>query len=171
MTGIYLGLGSNTGDREKNLMRCLELLNSNREIRIIQISSIYEAEPFGYKQQPNFFNMVVEIATDLKPFKLLEITQDIERKIGRKKTFVWGPRIIDIDILSYLNLLIKHPDLHIPHQQLHLRRFALIPLKEVADRYFHPKLNKTIDHLLVECNDETRVRLIKQRDGIIFNNL
>ncbi len=171
MTGIYLGLGSNIGNREQNLVGCIELLNNTGEIRVFQSSSVYESEPVGYKSQPNFLNMVVEIDTELSPLALLKRTQHIEKQIGRKKTFVWGPRVIDIDILNYVNLVLEHPNLVLPHQQLHLRRFVMIPLKEVAEGYFHPKLNKPIDELLNECQDQNQVRLIIPRNEFFKANV
>lgn len=157
MTGIYLGLGSNHGDRQMNLARCLRILSLSREIQLIKISSVYESEPYGFANQPWFLNMAIEIGTNLQPLQLLEFTQQIERQIGRKKTHHWGPRTIDIDILSYDNIIFKHPMLNIPHRQLHLRQFVLLPLREIAAGFVHPKLEKNIDQLLKDCRDQVVV--------------
>jgi len=157
MTGIYLGLGTNLGDRLTNLAQCLNALACSSQTQLIKISSVYESEPFGFVNQPCFLNMAVEIETELEPIQLLKFTQQIEQQIGRKKTYHWGPRKIDIDILSYHDIIFVHPMLSIPHRQLHLRQFVLLPLKEIAARFFHPKLNKNIDQLLNDCRDKSLV--------------
>lgn len=157
MIGIFLGLGTNLGDRLKNLARCLKVLSLSSEIRLTTISSIYESEPYGISDQPLFLNMAVEIETRLEPFKLLELIQKIERQIGRKNIYRWGPRKIDIDILTYHNVILMHPMLCIPHRQLHLRQFVLLPLKEIAACFVHPKLNKNIDQLLEDCQDRSLI--------------
>jgi 2-amino-4-hydroxy-6-hydroxymethyldihydropteridine diphosphokinase len=157
MSAIFLGLGSNLGDRLANLKSCLKILANSKAVKINKISSVYESEPYGDKDQPWFLNVVIEIATSLDPMSLLIFTQNVEQQIGRKKTRFWGPRIIDIDILSYENRLLAHPMLQIPHPQLHLRQFVLLPLKEIAARFIHPGLNKTIDQLINECQDKCQV--------------
>jgi len=157
MTGIYLGLGSNLGDRLMNLARCLKTLYLSRKIQLIKISSVYESEPFGFSDQPWFLNMVIEIETNLEPLQLLESIQQIEQQIGRKKNYYWGPRTIDIDILCYHNIIFNHPMLNIPHRQLHLRQFVLLPLKEIAARFVHPVFKKSIDQLLQDCQDKVVV--------------
>lgn len=154
MSGIYLGLGSNLGNRLVNLVCCLKTLNLSSEIHLLKNSSIYESEPYGFSDQPWFLNIVVEIDTKLKPLELLQFTQQLEKKVGRFKTYRWGPRTIDIDILSYHNVVFKHQVLKIPHQQLHLRKFVLIPLKEIAACFVHSDLKKNIDELLNECQDK-----------------
>lgn len=157
MTGIYLGLGSNLGNRLVNLACCLKTLNLSNEIHLTKNSSIYESEPFGFSNQPWFLNMAIEIDTKLEPLQLLQFTQQLEKKVGRVRTHRWGPRTIDIDILSYHNIVFKHPVLNIPHQQLHLRKFVLIPLKEIATCFFHSELKKNINELLNECQDKIAV--------------
>ena len=99
MAGIFLGLGTNLGNRKKNFSQTLNELSSNCDITILKLSSVYRSEPFGVTNQPWFYNMVIEINTQLSPVNLLNVTKDIEKEIGRKKTTRWGPRIIDIDIL------------------------------------------------------------------------
>jgi len=151
-----LSLGSNLEDRLKNLARAIRGLAANH-IEVIKISSVYESEPYGVRNQPWFLNMVIQIDTKLTPLQLFQRTQQVEKQVGRKKTFHWGPRIIDIDILSYYNLILRHPMLDIPHRQLHLRQFVLIPLKEIAASFVHPKFDKTIDQLINECEDNALV--------------
>lgn len=157
MNGIYLGLGSNLGDRLMNLACCLKKMKLNNAIRLIKVSSVYESEPYGFANQPWFLNMVAEIETKLEPLQLLELIQQIENQSGRKKTLRWGPRTIDIDLLNYKNLVYKHPMLNLPHRQLHLRQFVLQPLKEIASRFVHPELQQTISQLLKNCQDKTKV--------------
>ena len=160
MMPIFLGLGSNLGDRRKNLFDCLREFESDNRTEIRRLSSFYETEPFGETDQPRFYNAVAQIATDFDPVQLLDRIKEIEKKIGREKTYRWGPRKIDIDILAYGDVSLDLPDLVIPHPQLHLRRFALIPLKEIASRFFHPKLNKSIDEIIFKCQDKSQIRLI-----------
>ncbi len=157
MAGIYLGLGSNLGDRMRNLARCLKALPLTNEIQLKKLSSVYESEPVGHSEQPWFLNMVVEIATDLKPFKLLHLIQQIEKELGRKKTYHWGPRTIDIDILSYDDIIFAHPMLNVPHGKLHLRQFVLLPLQEIAACFVHPNFKKNINQLLMDCQDTATV--------------
>lgn len=168
MTGIYLGLGSNRGDRMKNLARCLKTLPLTNEIHLKKVSSVYESEPVGHSDQPWFLNMVAEIETNLKPLPLLHLTQQIEQELGRKKTYHWGPRTIDIDILSYHNLIFNHPMLNVPHRQLHLRKFVLLPLQEIAACFVHPKLKKNINQLLTDCQDTAIVNWFL--DGKVLSN-
>jgi len=160
MAGIFLGLGTNLGNRKKNFSQTLNELSSNCDITILKLSSVYRSEPFGVTNQPWFYNMVIEINTQLSPVNLLNVTKDIEKEIGRKKTTRWGPRIIDIDILCYKNEIINQPGLTVPHKQMHLRRFVLIPLKEIAANFIHPQLQKNVDELINECQDELQVKLI-----------
>lgn len=157
MNGIYLGLGSNLGDRLMNLTRCLKELKLNRAIQLIKLSSVFESEPYGFANQPWFLNMAVEIDTNKAPLQLLELTQQIETQLGRKKAQRWGPRTIDIDLLSYKDLIFKHPMLNLPHRQLHLRQFVLQPLKEIASCFVHPEFKKNIDQLLNNCQDKVKV--------------
>lgn len=167
MSAIFLGLGSNLGDRLVNLKSCLAILAQSAEIKIKKLSSVYESDPYGDKHQPRFLNMVIEIATNRDPLSLLKFTQQVEQQIGRKKTRFWGPRIIDVDILTYKNRIVKHPMLQIPHPQLHLRQFVLLPLKEIATRFTHPGTGKNIDQLISECQDTSQVDWFKEGKNLL----
>ena len=167
MAEIYLGLGTNTGNRKDNLNRCLIELKDSHRIEILKLSSVYESEPIGFTDQPNFLNMVVEIDTPLPLIQLLKLTQQIEKKSGRKKTIRWGPREIDIDIISYKKELISKHDLIVPHNQMHLRKFVLIPLKQISTNYIHPQSQKTINQLLEECSDYSQVSLVGNLKNLI----
>ncbi|MBU1992755.1 MAG: 2-amino-4-hydroxy-6-hydroxymethyldihydropteridine diphosphokinase [Patescibacteria group bacterium] len=131
MTEVYLGLGSNIGDREGNLEKACEMVGALKK------SSIHETEPFGVLDQPKFLNMVCKIETELSPRELLNHVKNIEKKIGRKKREKWGPREIDIDILFYGDIIVDEPDLQIPHPGISEREFVLKPLREIAPDKIH----------------------------------
>ncbi len=169
MAGIYLSLGTNLNDRIENLRRCLKLIAYQNDIQIEDISSVYKSEPIGFTNQPWFLNLIIKISTNLAPLDLLKISQKLETLTGRKKTFRWGPRIIDIDIIDYNNTLFDHQKLRLPHQQLHMRRFVLIPLREVAENYFHPEIKKNIDQLLAECPDKSQIKWYKHGKQLLAN--
>lgn len=130
MRDVYLGIGSNIGDRQKNLKTALKLISE--EIgQIRKISSVYETEPWGLTSQPFFLNQVLVVRTEIKPDDLLEKISRIEKNAGRKRKVKWGPRILDIDILLYDDLILKTENLIIPHPQITRRAFVLIPLLEI----------------------------------------
>lgn len=131
----YLGLGSNIGDKKKYLYDALQLLNRHEGIRITRVSSLYETEPWGYKEQDLFMNLVVEIETSLNPFELLEVCQLIESDLGRIREMKWGPRVIDVDILLYGKENIMTERLIVPHPYMTDRDFVMIPLAEINPQY------------------------------------
>lgn len=147
MANVYLGLGSNLGDREENLEKAIDALNGFDEIDVTNRSSILETEPYGKTDQPEFLNMCVEIDTRMSPLSLLETVLGIEHSLGRVREEVWGPRIIDIDILLYEDLEIELDDLSIPHKEMQKRSFVLEPLSEIAPHAKHPTLDKTVSEL------------------------
>lgn len=148
---VYLGLGSNLGNKRKNVREAIKLLRLY--VIVTKISSFYETKPVGYADQPDFINAVAEIKTNLTPRQLLRVVKDIEQKMGRKKTFQNGPRIIDIDILLYNDKIIKTKKLIIPHPAIHRRWFVLKPLDEIAPQLVHPELNHRIKDLLADLKD------------------
>jgi 2-amino-4-hydroxy-6-hydroxymethyldihydropteridine diphosphokinase len=142
----YLCLGSNLGEREENLRQALTLLSL--KVNLDEVSSIYESEPVGYKEQPLFLNLVCRLTTNLPPEELLHLAKDIETKMGRVPSKqINSPRPIDIDILFYNNKIMETQDLTIPHPRLKDRAFVLIPLTEIAPDLVHPKLDKSIAQL------------------------
>ncbi|NWF52525.1 MAG: 2-amino-4-hydroxy-6-hydroxymethyldihydropteridine diphosphokinase [Nitrospirae bacterium] len=149
MSIAYIGIGSNLGNRKNNCLRAIELIKKNGII-IRKLSSMYKTEPWGIKDQPYFLNMAIEIETELNPIELLKILKNIENKIGRKESFKWGPRIIDLDILLFNNLIFKEDSLEIPHPLMHKRNFVLLPLCEIAPDRIHPLLKKKISDLIKE---------------------
>jgi 2-amino-4-hydroxy-6-hydroxymethyldihydropteridine diphosphokinase len=133
VTRVFLGMGSNLGDRLENLRRAVELL-AERRARLIRSSRVYETDPVGGPPQPDFLNAVAELETELSPRDLLQICQDVERVMGRTREDRWGPRPIDLDILLFGEEEIDHPELQVPHPRMHQRAFVLVPLLElVAD--------------------------------------
>ncbi len=131
MALVYLGLGSNIGNRRKNIKRALSLL-SKYSVKIRKVSKIIETDPVGLKKQPKFLNTVARLSTDLSPIKLLRKVKEIEKDMGRKSSLRFGPRIIDLDILIYGNLKLKSKELTIPHPRMSQRDFVLRPLSSLT---------------------------------------
>ena len=143
---VYLGLGSNLGDRLANLQAVGAAFAPHG--RILAASPVYETAPWGYTDQPAFLNQVLEVETDLAPAELMAALQRLEVDLGRVASFRYGPRRIDVDILLYDNLVLETPDLLIPHPRLAERAFVLVPLADLAPELRHPTLDKTIRDLL-----------------------
>jgi 2-amino-4-hydroxy-6-hydroxymethyldihydropteridine diphosphokinase len=145
---VYLGVGSNIGDKVNNCLRALTWIATSDHTRIRAVSPLYKTEPLGYQEQDWFINGVAKVSTALPPHPLHAFLQGIERDMGRKKSFRMGPRIIDLDILLYGAEVIEDSDLIIPHPHLHERGFVLVPLAELAPDLLHPVLKKTVTDLL-----------------------
>ena len=150
---VYLGLGTNLGDRAENLRQALSLLGE--KVRIERTSAFYDTEPVGYVDQPRFLNAACRGQTGLNPEQLFRFVKRIESGMGRAPTFRNGPRIIDIDILFYDDLVLSTPMLEIPHPRLAERVFVLAPLAEIAPDFVHPVLKQSMAELLRKCNRET----------------
>ena len=148
---VYLGLGSNMGDRQANMDKALDLLS--QRMRVKKLSSIYETDPVGNADQPRFLNMVCEVYTHLAPKALLTVGKAIESKLGRVSSKPNAPRTIDIDILFYGDQIIETPELTIPHPRLTERAFVLVPLARIAPDLVHPVNGKTIKELLAEMTE------------------
>ena len=161
----YLGLGSNLGDRAAHLLRAVTALVSG-DLRLSAASSIYETEPVDVDQQPKFLNMVVAVsAPRLDPFSLLNFCLATETRLGRKRLVERGARTVDIDLLLLDDFVIDETregvDLVLPHPRLHLRRFVLTPLAEIAPHLKHPLLGDTMAHLLGAVHDPAGVRIYR----------
>ena len=158
MVIVYLALGSNI-DKEKNLKRCIDILQ--KKFKVLKVSSVYVTSPVGYKSQPNFYNRAIEIETDLPPKKLFGKLMKIEKQLKRVRKKKNHPRTIDIDILFYGDKILKLKNLIIPHPRLHKRSFVLVPLNEIAPKFKHPVLKKTISELLKRLKGEGVLRSIR----------
>ncbi len=145
---VYLGLGSNLGDKRGNCLRALKEISASGHTRLEAVSSLYKTEPIGYRDQDWFINCVARASTSLSPLLLLSLLQGIEQQMGKIRTIPMGPRLIDIDILFYGAEAVEEAGLTIPHPHLHERRFVLVPLAELAPDLLHPTLKKTIKELL-----------------------
>ena len=146
---VYIGLGSNLGDREANLVSALASLRSVDSLCVIGCSSLFESAPVG-PPQPRYLNAVVQVETKLPPQRLLSILKQIERDLGRRKASRWSPREIDLDILLWAEKVVADPNLQVPHLELHKRRFALEPLCELNPYARHPVIGKVAVELLRE---------------------
>ena len=156
---VYLSFGSNVGDRAKNLRAAIDEL-PHAGVAVKKVSSFYETEPVDLREQPWFLNCAAEVETHFDPIMLLRALREIETKMGSKKLVAKGPRLIDMDILLYGAETIDTPELQVPHPRMHLRRFVLVPLAEIAPELVHPVLKKSATRLLVETPDRSVVRRV-----------
>ena len=153
MARVFIGLGSNEGDRLESLSKAVRRLAQLPSTRVVQMAPIYETPPVGGPPQPDFLNSVVELDTSLDPRELLRLLQDVERALGRGPDRVrWGPRIIDLDLLLYGEVVLREPELIIPHPRMHERAFVLEPLAQLAPELLHPIFKRTVSDLLAELH-------------------
>jgi 2-amino-4-hydroxy-6-hydroxymethyldihydropteridine diphosphokinase len=157
MNTAYLLIGGNLGNRSAYLQEAIHEIEQSCG-NIVHSSAIYETAAWGLTEQPNFYNQALAVQTKLTPDALMQQLLRIEEKMGRKRTIKLGPRIIDLDILLIDELVISSGLLTLPHPALPDRRFALLPLNEIAPVLVHPVLHKTIQQLLEECSDELNVQ-------------
>ena len=153
---VFLGLGSNLGDRVANLRRGLRILGGR--IRLVKASSVYESEPWGFADQPAFLNCVVEGVASVSPEGLLEILKETERLVGREVTFPGGPRVFDADLLLYGDRTVDLPHLKVPHPRIPERAFVLVPMAEIAAGLVHPTSGVRVETLADRVEGREGVR-------------
>ncbi|HTL82743.1 MAG TPA: 2-amino-4-hydroxy-6-hydroxymethyldihydropteridine diphosphokinase [Bacteroidia bacterium] len=154
---IFLGIGSNLGDRMKNLETACRYISELKGVNLVSCSEVLETEPWGKKDQPYFLNAAVQVECGLSPSELLQHLLDIELKMGRERNIKWGPRSIDIDILFFGDRLIREEKLIIPHEGIQNRRFVLENLCDLAPEFIHPVLHKSLQTLLDEFMESERI--------------
>ncbi len=154
---VFLGIGSNLGDRHAYLQQAVSALAGVPGTRVVWTSSVYETEPYGKTDQPQFLNACLELETTLAPPALFGHLKTLESRLGRSTAERWGPREIDIDILVYDGLVYEDAELIVPHPEIELRRFVLIPLREIAADLVHPVSGLTVTELAAACRDTGRV--------------
>jgi 2-amino-4-hydroxy-6-hydroxymethyldihydropteridine diphosphokinase len=157
MITVFISLGTNLGDRLINLKTAIKALPP--QVKPLEQSRVYNTAPWGYSEQPDFLNQVVKGETSLDPAELLIYLKGLEEALGRVPTFRFGPRLIDIDLLFYEDLVMESPDLVIPHPRLHERPFVLAPLADLSPDFVHPKLGKTVRQMLAEVGHEGVVHI------------
>lgn len=156
---VYVGIGTNLGDREENIAK--SIVEMGKFCKILKNSQIYETTPVGFLDQDNFLNMVVKMQTDFEPQDLLKKLKDIEKRLGRKDIIRFGPRIIDLDILFYNNIVFVSENLEIPHKRMHERKFVLVPMCDISPSFIHPKLNKACLEIYKELDTDEIIKLYK----------
>ncbi len=159
MNRAYILLGTNLGDKMDNLQESISLIEKSL-IVIISKSSVYETAAWGNTNQDNFYNQVIEVNTELSATDLLKTLLQIETQMGRVRNQKWEARIIDLDILYFNHEIIDTENLKVPHPYLHVRRFTLAPLVQIAPEFLHPVFNKTNTVLLENCSDNSEVKLV-----------
>jgi 2-amino-4-hydroxy-6-hydroxymethyldihydropteridine diphosphokinase len=159
----FIGLGSNTGDRIGFLRAAVTELRSMLDLEVRKVSSCYETEPVGKKNQRDFLNAVAELRTSLSPAMLLQRLKIVEQRLGRTATERWGPREIDLDLLFWGDQMLTGPPIDVPHPEVRNRRFVLTPLAEIAPMATDPRTGKRFIDLLEACPGQERVVAIQER--------
>jgi len=161
----FIALGSNIGNRYDNIVNAINRLKSYPAIQLVNLSSVYETDPVGYEDQDLFLNMVIKVQTNLSAMELLETCLKIELELGRKREIKWGPRTVDLDILTFNQENIESEKLNVPHPRMLERAFVLVPLVEIDQNLRLPRVDKPLNILLNELPDKEGVRLWKRKNG------
>ena len=147
---VFIGFGANLGDKQKNIDEAIDILSKRDDMKILRRSTIIETEPWGYEEQDNFLNGVLEIKTWLSPRLLMQVLLETEAALKRERIIHWGPRTLDLDILFYDNLITDDPVVTLPHPRIQDRLFVLEPMTEIAPNFIHPVLRKSMSRLTEE---------------------
>ncbi|MCM2535559.1 2-amino-4-hydroxy-6-hydroxymethyldihydropteridine diphosphokinase [Neobacillus pocheonensis] len=161
----FIALGSNMGIRYDYLINAIRHLTNYPGIQLVNYSSVYETDPVGYEEQDLFLNMVIEISTEYSALELLDICLKTELELGRKREIKWGPRTIDLDILTFNQENIETERLTVPHPRMQERAFVMIPLLEIRHDVFIPEMEKTFESYLNELPNKEGVRIWKRKNG------
>jgi 2-amino-4-hydroxy-6-hydroxymethyldihydropteridine diphosphokinase len=156
MVEAFVGLGSNLGERKKNIENAIRLLTETGEVDLLDRASYYETEPVG-PVQPWFINTAIKIETSATPEELLGLCKDVERRIGRVDSFHWGPRLVDLDLLLVKGQVVDEERLKLPHPQMENRRFVLLPMVELEPDMVHPTLKIPLEKLLTDTEEDKKV--------------
>lgn len=154
----YLALGSNMGGKEENIRTAIVNIDNDRLTKVVKKSELVETKPYGYEPQDNFINGAIKIKTLRTPYELLQLTKETENKLYRERTIHWGPRTIDVDIILYDDIVMDDEELTIPHSQMHLRDFVLVPLMQIGSGAVNKVFNKSVAQLLKECKTDTIIK-------------
>ncbi len=164
---VYLSIGSNVGDKKKNLDNAIFILGRHEEIDVIRVSPFYKTEPQNYIDQDWFLNAVLKIKTGMGPEDLLSVFKQLEKTMDKDgKAFRFGPRIIDLDIIYYDDRVIKTKTLEIPHPRMHERCFVLVPLCDIEPEKIHPVFNLRSDELLKKIEQQETQKVILLKEGV-----
>ncbi|OPX95837.1 MAG: 2-amino-4-hydroxy-6-hydroxymethyldihydropteridine pyrophosphokinase [Syntrophorhabdus sp. PtaU1.Bin002] len=157
-TKAYVGIGSNIGNSRSHSVEAIRLIIEDKRVKLLAVSSLYLTSPVSGVAQNDFINCVISIAWDGLPHELLAFLQGIEERMGRERTIRHGPRIIDLDILLFGDLILSDPELKIPHQELHRRRFAVVPCLEIDPGLVHPVYDKPLRSFLAIIGEKQKVK-------------
>ena len=166
---IYLGIGSNLGNRITNIEKAKSLLEE-KNIKLISFSKYYETPSWPNPKNPKFINIVLKTNCQIKPSKLLSICKSIEVKLGRKKAAKNSPRVCDIDIIDFNGLIINKDDLKIPHKKCHLRNFVLYPILQIDAEWVHPKIQKNVKFLINNLDQKSRIEITRLNKNVIIKS-
>ena len=155
---VYLSLGANLGDRAAMLGRAVDALAALQPVRILRTSAVYESEPWGLIEQPKFLNIMAEIETALTPLELLYAVKSVEQQLGREPAPRWGPRCVDIDLILWADVILRTPELTLPHERFRERAFVLTPLAELAPDAVDPETGSTMAALAGRLDETGLVR-------------
>jgi len=163
LSTVYIALGSNVGDRIFYLRKAIEELINDGKISIESASSVYETLPYGNKEQGNFYNAVIKISTSYTLHELLNLTKNIEKKLGRVKKTRWGPREIDLDLLFYDSIVYSDKSVTVPHKEVIKRDFVLVPLCEIEPEIIHPSLNIKLCEIKLDAENKNVIGKIAEK--------
>ena len=166
MSEAFIGIGSNQGDSKHNILRAMATIGQLYDIKIEKTSGLYKTEPVGYTRQPDFLNSVIQVKTTLSPSQLLSACLETEQKMGRRRQRRWGPRIIDLDILTFDDIIHHDNKLDIPHPEIAKRRFVLVPFAEIKPDKVIPEWNQKVEKLLSETRDSSAVTRVMNSSSV-----